>query len=59
MTQQKAGTGKAPVPNPTGMVATIPFLATAELAPHFEGDYCHRRRGRRDLDSGQVHVCFS
>ena len=29
MTQQKAGTGEAPVPNPTGMVATIPFLATA------------------------------
>jgi hypothetical protein len=59
MTQQKAGTGSAPVPNPTGMVATIPFLAAPALASHLLGDYCHRRRGRRDLDSGQVHVCFS
>ena len=59
MTQQKAGTGSAPVPNPTGMVATIPFLATAALAFELLGNYCHRGRGRRDLDSGQVHVCFS
>jgi hypothetical protein len=59
MTQQKAGTGSAPVPNPTGMVATIPFLAPASLASHLLGDYCHRGRGRGDLDSGQVHVCFS
>jgi hypothetical protein len=34
MTQQKAGTGSAPVPNPTGMVATIPFLAPAASASH-------------------------
>ena len=59
MTQQKAGTGGAPVPNPTGMVATIPFLATAPLASHLLGDYCQRERGRRDLDSGQVHMCSS
>jgi hypothetical protein len=32
MTQQKAGTGSAPVPNPTGMVATIPFLAAQFMA---------------------------
>jgi hypothetical protein len=59
MTQQKAGTGEAPVPNPTGMVATIPFSATAALASYPLGDYCHRGRWGRDLDSGQVHMCFS
>jgi hypothetical protein len=41
------------------MVATIPFLAMAAFASQLLGDYCHRGRGRRDLDSGQVHVCFS
>ena len=59
MTQQKAGTGGAPVPNPTGMVATIPFSATARLASHLLGDYCQRWRGGRDLDSGQVPMCSS
>jgi hypothetical protein len=55
MTQQKAGTGKAPVPNPTGMVATIPFLARPALASQLLGDYCHRGRGRRDLQLGTGH----
>jgi hypothetical protein len=53
MTQQKAGTGSAPVPNPTGMVATIPVLAAPALASHLLGDYCHRRRRRRHRGPGR------